>query len=94
MAINIAAGMLLPETSATAINRGPSVGAAKCVIVIAPDCLGRACGERNIYAGHVGSPAGHQPALDLTGDLDISLHRNVIAEDQDKQNQQAGERHA
>ena len=61
------------------------------VVVVAADGLGGAHGEGDVDAGNVGGSARDEPSLDFAGDFDVALHRDVIAEDQSEEDQQADE---
>ena len=63
-----------------AVNR-----AAKGIVIVARDGLGRPCCEGHIHSGNVRRDAGNQPALDFAGDFNVSLHGDVIAEDHHQQ---------
>ena len=60
-------------------------GAAKGIVIVTCDGLGRPCCEGHIHSGNVRRDAGDQPALDFAGDFNVSLHGDVIAEDHHQQ---------
>src|ERR1700735_895988 len=61
--------------------------AAKSVIVIASDGFGRPRCEGHVHSWNVGRDARNQPTLNFARDLNVSLHRDVIAENHDQEHQ-------
>src|SRR5580693_9730664 len=75
----MAAGMLLPATSATA---------REYVIVIAGDGVGGASRIGDGEAGNLRRGAGQQPGLNLAGDLQVALHDHAVGDLEHQQQEQ------
>ena len=85
----MAAGMLLPATSAMAIRKVSLPGSVRRtsedVVIISGDGVGRAGGECDLESGNRWRICGKQPGLDLFCDLQVALHDNAIADFRNQQ---------
>ena len=84
VAISMAAGILLPATSATArttrlSSLGPS-GARKDIIVVACDGICRARGVGDRKTGNLRRRPGQKPGLNFPRDLQVAFHDHAIGD--------------
>ncbi|HST13172.1 MAG TPA: hypothetical protein VLL05_22535 [Terriglobales bacterium] len=81
--MSIAAGMLLPATSATANSTRSSFrGLAwthEHIVVVTGDCVGRSRLESNLDAWNGWGLVGQQPVLNFARDFQIALHDHAVA---------------
>ena len=67
------------------------IGAAERVVVIAGNHVGGAHDESHVHAKNLWRDAGDEQALNFAGDFDVALHGDVIAENEQQQEEQATE---